>query len=665
MKSKQKKELAEKKSALGISDDLLTALWIYDIDKYQIFWANKAALSLWESDSLAELKQRDFKPNTSLAVQETLLDYQQKFLQGETVSMFWRYSPKGIQKEAFCQMSGYKMDDGRIALLCEAIPSDLIDEKFNSNSIILLATYDAQMEFLSGNPPFVELISGESHQLPSVFIDKTVFLRLKRTVERDEVFEDDVLISTKQGPRWHRLIVNRTKQAHDNARLLVQQFDINERKLGELALKKDATTDLLTGLLNRRGLYKNIESILEQDSRFVIYYIDLDGFKMINDSYGHNVGDQILQTLANRLTDKHFEKGLAARFGGDEFVWVIREEDIEDSQQELANRLIKKLNQPYFDKEGHPMLVSASIGISLYPQDGDNFNDLILRADSAMYLAKKQGKRRWVNYIKGMESHLKRQSRVAQYLFRALAHKELLLHYQPIFNVRENQVHSFEALLRWNSPQLGWVPADETVAVAERVGVINEIENWVIQQAAQDLLMLRQLTGVKVSMAINISGIHFVDPHLGSYIKDTLKSIGLKAGDITVELTESALLSDIDNEVTSANRIAESGVNLSIDDFGTGYSSLAYLHKIPASIVKIDRSFTERVVADPTMITSIFNLITNLKLCALVEGVETLEQSRLLEKIGINLQQGYGLGRPKPIEYYLNSPSEIFDLKAK
>lgn len=665
MKKKQKKELPAKKSALGISDDLLTALWIYDIDKYQIFWANKAALSLWESDSLTELKSRDFKPETSHAVQETLLDFQQLFAQSKTVSVFWRYSPKGIQKEAFCQMSGYTLDDGRIALLCEAIPSNLIDENFSTDSIILLATYNAKGNFLSGNPPFVEAISGESHQLQSIFIVKDVYLKIMRAIQNQEVFEDDVLVKTKQGTRWHRLIVNQSQKHNGEPHLLVQQFDINERKLGEIALQKEATTDLLTGLLNRRGLYQKLESILKQDSQFLIYYIDLDGFKMINDSHGHSVGDHVLQTLANRLTDTQFEKGIAARFGGDEFVWVIRKEDINESQQELANRLINKMNKPYFDKKGYPMLVSASIGISLYPQDGDNFSDLILRADSAMYLAKKQGKRRWVNYIKGMESHLKRQSRVAQHLFQALEQKELQLYYQPIFNVKKNQVHSFEALLRWNSPQLGWVAADETVAVAERVGIINEIENWVIRQAAEDLLTLRQLTNNDVTMAVNISGIHFVDPHLGDYIKESLKSVGLDASDITVELTESALLADIDNEVTSANRIAESGVNLSIDDFGTGYSSLAYLHKIPAQIVKIDRSFTERVLTDKTMLASIFNLITNLELKALVEGVENMEQSRLLQEIGIHLQQGYGLGFPKPMEFYLNSPSSIFDLKSK
>lgn len=656
----RKRFMRESFSLQNISDKLVTAIWIYDVDNYCMYWANKAALTLWQSPSLSELKSRDFKLDTSEAVKQTLCDYQHLFEQKKTLSRMWEYNPQGVIKEVFCQMSGFVFDNGQMGLLCEALPADVINDESNPNSVVMLSTYDFNGKFISGNPPFIQIFSKKSHSLYEIFIadqDRDKFKNFINSTPQYQQFEEDVLIKTVLGARWHRIIAHTSHNNSGNKKILVQQFDINSRKMSELAIAKEAITDPLTGLLNRRGLLRELNNIIKNNETFIIFYIDLDGFKMINDSLGHTVGDHILKSLAQRLLTHKSIESLACRYGGDEFIWVINQKDIIETPKVIANLLLTELNKPYFSDQLQPMLVSASIGIASYPDDGCDISKLILRADAAMYLAKKQGKRRWVNYIEGMESGLQQQSEIAQCLFVALKQHTLMLYYQPIYNVDLNDIDSFEALLRLYDPELGWISPEEIICVAEEVGIITELEYWIIKQAIMDLLVLRQLISPNITMAINISGVHFTDPKLISYIVKTLEQYNLPLNAIVLELTESALLSDISDIDNSVTRFIDAGFSLSIDDFGTGFSSLAYLHKIPAKIVKIDQSFTNRIEDCNSMVESIHQLIKKQGFTTLIEGVSSMHQSLLLKNMGIFLQQGYALGKPKPLDYYQNNIS--------
>jgi len=641
-----------------VFDSLLSAIWIYDIDHYHMHWANKAALKMWQADSLEELINRDFKPETSEAVQNTLRNYKKEFEQQKTISRMWQYNPKGITKEAFCQMSSFKFEDGRIGLLCEALEPHLLGDSSNPNSVVLLSNYDLKGNFISGNPPFIQVFSSNCQNLQHIMIDDQLRESLLMTLESDERFEIDVQVRTNSGPQWHRLIANIATNGTLPKTISVQQFDINERKLLELAFEKEAITDPLTGLLNRRGLDRELQKLSIQKEPFLIFYIDLDGFKMINDSLGHQVGDIILKAVAQRLLDVKDGSSFVCRYGGDEFILVSSAKNIISQANAFADELMTNLNESYLFDDTQSLLVSVSIGITRYPADGSDVSKLIIGADAAMYSAKKQGKRRWVNYIKGMESGLQRQNEIAQRLFRALKHSKLMLYYQPIYNLELNEIDSFEALLRWNDQELGWISPEEIISVAEEVGIIAELEYWIIERAISDLSPLRKLTTDKALMAINISGIHFTDSKLVTYILSMLEKYNLTKDSIIVELTESALLSDINDYDNSALRFTDAGITLSIDDFGTGFSSLAYLHKIPASIVKIDRSFTQRLEDDPSLISSIHQLIKSQGFKTLVEGVETDRQSQLLKELGITLQQGYGLGFPQALSFYVNQSTE-------
>ena len=629
-------------------DTLVTAIWVYDIENYCIVWANQAALKMWESDSLEELMSRDFRPDSSEATQQALIDFQQIFKTGKTLSRIWRYSPKGILKEAYTQLSGYLLTDGRMAVLTEALTIDLIDSNSGSASVITLSTYDLNGHFLSGNPPFLESVPHDYNHLSRLFTSEDDYQRVRNIVEHTGRFEDDVQIKSKQQILWHRLVVSRCEQGGPETSLLVQQINIEQRKQKEIELEKEVITDSLTGLLNRRGLKQAVENKTD----FLIYYIDLDGFKLINDSLGHNVGDQLLQHLGLKLTSGELKQGYACRFGGDEFIWLIEQDKLTMSTEQTANYLLSKMCEPYIDSEQRPVTVSASIGVAHYPNDGDDFENLILKADAAMYLAKRQGKHRWVSYISGMESTIYRQSELAKYLYQALSNQEFELHYQPIFDTKRKTVHSLEALLRWKNPVIGNVPADECIRVAEEVGILLEIEKWVINTAISDVQSFRDIFHPDIAISINVSSQYFCNPELVSLLINQLKENELSSSAIKLELTETTLISDVQQDSEVALKIHKHKIPISIDDFGTGYSSLSYLHQIPATYVKIDRSFTQRLNKDHSMIDSINNLVANLNLNTIIEGVETKEQSDILSEMKIYLQQGYGLGFPQPLAFY-------------
>ena len=311
-----------------ICNNLSTAVWIYDIDQYRIHWANPAALLLWEADELSELLERDFRPTTSEAVQRTLQGYRNAFLNKESVSMFWRFTPKGIAKEAFCQMSGYQFADGRIGLQCEATPSPLFKNHNQHNSIIMLSTYTMDGEFISANPAFNEQMGTNITLLTQLFNLQTSNQEIANALQKNEVLERDCLLQTIRGNQWYHLKLSLSQEGFSHSEILVQQFNIHKRKLEQIQLYEQANTDSLTGLLNRRGLTELIENNIQKNIQFFIYYIDLDSFKMINDSMGHGVGDLVLQSLAKRLEEHPSINGKASRFGGDEFILIVNKEGL-------------------------------------------------------------------------------------------------------------------------------------------------------------------------------------------------------------------------------------------------------------------------------------------------------------------------------------------------
>ena len=623
-------------------DELQTAVWVYDIDKYSIIWANQAALRLWDSPSVEDLKKRDLKTGLSVAVRDSLLQYQRAFELDQVIQENWFFTPKGKDTQAFCQFSGHRLADGRMAMQVEATTATNIyhsDEQFSATTI--LSSFTMSGEFISGNPPYIKAFGHKFALLNQIICEPDTLQKIYLCINQKQRFEGDVLMNSAQGKTWYHLIAVNTQHAESNSTILLHHYDIHKRKTTEQTLQHQAWTDPLTDLLNRRGLTHALKCSVESDIPFTLLYIDLDGFKMVNDLSGHNAGDIILSEVADRLRQSSLPGSTLCRFGGDEFVLVLYQDLSEHALVGLLNRIIDSISEPYQDNQQNPIVLSASIGLSRFPKDGYVIENLIMCADAAMYQAKKSGKKRWVEYQVGMEKELKRLSDLSQKLSLALKNQELSLYYQPIVDISKSSTTSFEALLRWYNSELGHISPQEVIDVAEKTGLIHDIENWVLNRAIHDLCTFKQIIGQHVTMAVNISGLHMLEPNLGEYVFSLLKQNNLQPSDLTIELTESVLLTNIDSEDSPANQMTKGGIRLSIDDFGTGYSSLAYLHAIPASVVKVDKAFLNQTENNTVTLECIHTLVSSLNMNSLIEGIETQEQSLLLQRLGFNLQQGY------------------------
>lgn len=638
-------------------NDLTIPIWIYDIDNHCIQWANQPALALWESDSTEELYSRDFKSVTSKAVESRLLEYQRAFKKDNAVFYEnWHFVPKGIPKFVFCQFSRYTFeDDGRIAMLVSGLPSSKLDHSMQLNLTAMLSDYSTGGDFISGNPPFVNAIGHKITNLQDLIVNPSTLKTIYRSLSQSGRFEDDVLVSGSQGERWYHSVVVKVHDDEEEEKILIHQYDIHRRKMNEVALSKEVLTDALTGLLNRRGLDKKLVELGHSEQSFILYYIDLDGFKTINDSFGHGIGDQVLQTVADRLLNVLPSNSSICRYGGDEFVAIVQVNHLETDKAVLASALVRSLSDAYYD-DSRSMALSASIGLAQYPNDVDKVSHIIYCADVAMYQAKRLGKRRWINYSAGMEQITLRQSAIAQQLSYAQSNKELQLYYQPIWEISKNsekRIISFEALLRWHSGDLGIIPAEEIVPVLEELGILIDVEKWVVEQALSDLLVLREYLDPKITVAVNLSAMHLREATLPDFLLAALVQKNLRPRDLIIELSEIALVEEVnDDSSTVVSRLAESGFDLSIDNFGTGYSSLAYLHRIPAIVVKVDHSFVSQIESCSKTLTHIQELIEAHGMQVLALGVDTEKHKEALTRFGIYLHQGQCWGCPQPISYY-------------
>lgn len=634
-------------------DQLKTAIWIYDIDNACIHWSNAAGLKLWEAKSLSELRARDFDKGSSDAVRTSLVNYQKAFQRGETFTEIWTITPKGIVKEPFLIMTGHLLEDGRMAMRCEAIEPDLVGHAGLFGPRMIMSSYYFDGRFISSNPPFKQEVNEEEINLPELVADPKVLQRIYDDLNINNAFEGDVLCKTHNGKVWYRFTMHLLQSDIDRkGKILLTQHNIHDRKLKEFAKENDSSRDHLTGLLNRRGLLNRLNELCEKETPFLLYYIDLDGFKMINDSFGHDGGDKILQWIAEGLSS-FSRSGQGCRFGGDEFIWICPLDQLSVDETLLRRHLLDALSRPYHGDLGVIMEISASIGCAMYPKDASNGEELIACADSAMYMAKLQGKRQVVTYEPGMEEESKRQGRLAQHLAQAMFKQEFSLRYQEIYDVKHNKLDSVEASLCWNNEAIGLISTKETLQVAKAIGLIQVVEGWIIEQALSDLPLLRSQTNPDVRLSINISGEHFAQPDFITSLEKKIQKANLKPEDLIVELTETTLLKDVEYKAGSALALEKLGVGISIDEFGIGNSCLADLHRIPADIIKIDKSFIPSLKENTQTIEFIHKLATSLGIKTVIEGVETEKQKEKLLAIGIQLQQG---------SLYSNS-SELFSDK--
>lgn len=420
-----------------------------------------------------------------------------------------------------------------------------------------------------------------------------------------------------------------------------------------------ALHDNLTKLPNRIILDDRLSHALhkatDRNQSFAVLFMDLDGFKAVNDAYGHYTGDKLLVQVAERIQQTMRPEDTAARLGGDEFVLLL-DPCTPDDASSIAQQLIDQLSTPYTVDE-HILHVSASIGIALYPTDGNNEHDLMVNADTAMYHAKEQGKNGFRFFESALNTNAHHQRQLLQDLRKAIDAGEFVLHYQPKFIAPSGPVTGVEALLRWQHPERGLIPPDHFLPLAEKTGLIVPIGSWVLNEACGQLQRWRNEQGKDWTVSVNLSALQLIHPKLLDTIQSALSKHQLPPEKLTLEITETTAMQDAETSLIILEKITALGVNISIDDFGTGYSSLLYLKRLPAKELKIDRGFITELAEntdDAAIVSAIVALGKTLNLKTVAEGVETSEQSELLTRIGCHTLQGYLLGKPVP-------PEELID----
>lgn len=436
--------------------------------------------------------------------------------------------------------------------------------------------------------------------------------------------------------------------------ILMSFSDISVVKEAQQRLQHMATHDSLTGLPNRAFLVERLAHSLSlahrNEHRVAVLFLDLDRFKHVNDTIGHEAGDKVLQTVAARLTGCIRETDTLARLGGDEF--VILAEGFEDATYltKLAERILRAIAEP-FRLQGYEYYLGVSIGISVYPEDGDDGNTLLRCADSAMYSAKESGRNHYQFYTQEMNARTQRRYHLEKNLRHALSNFEFVLHYQPKIDLKTERIVGAEALLRWNNPATGLVVPEEFIPLAEETGLIVPIGRWALEQACRQAAEWRTRLVPDLRIAVNLSPRQFHDEYLLNVITDILSRTGLPAQVLELEITESLLMTDTDKLIPIFNAVADLGITFSLDDFGTGYSSLSYLHRFPINNLKIDRSFIKDIPGnrDSVALTqTIIAMAHSLDMKVTAEGVEQDSQMHFLRDAGCHEMQGFHFSKPVP-----------------
>ncbi|NNC77654.1 MAG: EAL domain-containing protein [Woeseiaceae bacterium] len=495
-----------------------------------------------------------------------------------------------------------------------------------------------------------------------------IWTRLASTVRRTGKLQHyEFALTTDSGAIAH-YIARFVQYMDDNVLVIITEYTAQKR--AEEKIHKLAYYDTLTGLPNRQFFLQQLEQMIDEarkcDGQIAVLYVDLDNFKRINDNLGHSFGDGVLKAIAERMSscvrkrapvDRPSNEPYGiARLGGDEFVCAIDGVEDEDVLMTVADRIREQLRKPVTFR-GHEFVVSPSIGISLYPQDGTDVEDLLKHADVAMYQAKGSGRNSIRLYSGTMSLRSMRRLELEGRLRRAIENDELELHYQPKRHLGNGKTVGVEALIRWHNGE-DYIPPVHFIPMAEETGLITPLGEWVLRAACRQVRAWKETLGKDVQVAVNISSQQLYQSDLKKTVMKALFEASIKPNLLQLELTESLLMRDVDDTIDTLTYLKDAGVSLAIDDFGTGYSSLSYLKKFPLDALKIDRSFVAELGVDnddAAICAAIIAMSHRLGLQVIAEGIETDHQLTFLREQGCELGQGYLLGRPLPASEFERS----------
>lgn len=646
---------------LAVLETLETPYWVFDIERFSMVWANQSALHVWQAESLSELNSRNFAEQTSPAVVHRLKQFLHGFDQGEVFKENWTMHPRGVPVTYLIQFQGILLDDGRTAMLVEALQEDTISDPENvrctqalSHTPVMVSMYSKVGKLLYSNSAARDMLGADAKELEQHFCHTEDFLTTRIALTAQQEFSIECQVNTASGVAWHQINI---QSSYDSITgedsYLLSEMDITERKSAEKKINDLAYSDPLTGLPNRTFINEKLEQYLEaakkSKQQLALIYIDLDRFKFVNDSLGHCVGDGLLKNAAALLQSAVRDDDRLIRLGGDEFVVVVQNLTNSTAAIPIAHRLLNTLKTTVI-VEGHELRLAASMGVAIYPSDGRDTVSIMKNADLAMYNAKADGGNCVRRFDHSMGLHLESRLQLEVDLRRAIVNNEFELFYQPRVSCQSGGVIGAEALIRWRHPERGMVNPVEFIGLAEETGMIVEIGDWVLEKAISDCARWYG-QGKDLTVSVNVSSRQFYAGQFAEKVLKTLAKADCPAHKLELELTESMLVSEASKVRTTLNLLKDTGVSIAIDDFGTGYSNLGYLKDFPIDKIKIDRSFVmkddQRALVE--MIVSLGKLL-NVGLVA--EGIETQEQCEWLQSLDCDEFQGYYFSRPLPMDKF-------------
>lgn len=536
----------------------------------------------------------------------------------------------------------------------------------------LLFEMDLNGRYLNCHSPHSDLLAAPPDQLIGKTVSEvlppaaaaTCLLALQEAHEKGLSIGKQFELSLPQGTCWFELSVSLKKgRSEQKAHFIVLSRDITSRKEAENRIHRLAYFDPLTGLHNRLSFSDRLEREIQragfQNSKLAVLFLDLDGFKSVNDTLGHGAGDLLLQWVADRLLQVIRPADMVARnasmeveielarMGGDEFTVLIPNLQLSEDAMVVSHRIHEFLRRP-FALEGREVVMTASIGIAIYPDDGQDAATLLKHADTAMYHAKDHGRDNSQFYCASLTEEAMRRLNLESNLRTAIARGEFFLVYQPQLDLASGRIKSLEALIRWNHPKHGLISPIDFISMAEENGLIVPIGEWVLRTACSDVARWHA-AGHPLRVAVNLSAIQFRDHTLCSRITAILADANISPQWLELEVTEGALMESNASTLETLNALRKIGVLLSLDDFGTGYSCLSYLKRLPLDNLKVDKSFVRGLPADKeslAIVRTIISLAKNLGFTVTAEGIETIDQARILRGMDCEILQGYYISKP-------------------
>ncbi|ALO46441.1 bifunctional diguanylate cyclase/phosphodiesterase [Pseudohongiella spirulinae] len=523
--------------------------------------------------------------------------------------------------------------------------------------------YEGRIEDELNREAVQMLIGNRMWDLPGVEPDSGTWRRFKSLLRKKKAFRDiDLSFTNSAGRVYYFTLAG--EPIFDNERFAGYRGiarDITERKQASNRIKHLATHDMLTGLPNRVMFQELLRSTIRtanryKDHRFAVLFIDLDRFKNVNDTFGHNTGDQLLAAVANRLKEPLRESDIVARLGGDEFVVLLNRVSERDKALHIAENILKTFSQP-IKMDDREFLIGGSIGISLFGEDARNEEEVMNHADTAMYAAKETGRNNVQCYSARLHQHSQERANLAVQLRHALANGQLSLYYQAKLSIDEGRVVGVEALMRWHHPELGEISPAQFIPIAEDNGMIVPLGEWALETALQQLSEWDALGLPPLHMAVNLSARQFNSPDLRKQIKSALTNSGIAAHRLELEITESLVVQNPDTSIALMKKIQGMGVRFALDDFGTGYSSLGQLRHYPIDTLKIDRAFVRDLAIsreDQAISKAIISMGKTLGLTVVAEGVENVDQLNFLRSYQCDHTQGFYCHRPAPAGQFVS-----------